>query len=292
MAFHFVPVVPEIHISGFHSVYYFEFDKNFYHPPERHDFWELVYVDDGSLIAVVDGIGCSLSRGQVIFHQPTEQHSHIANRKDSSNVVVIAFACDSPIMRFFNKKIFTLEKPSQKTLSLFLSEARNALGKLPGEYEDKSPLDFSNARPGSVQLMQCYLVEFLFTLIRSNEDSVLPMTVSPASRTLAESSLVDSITAYMEAHLGEQPSLSTLCRHFSVSQTSLCRIFKAAMGTSPIDHWISLKIRAARKLLRREDRNVTQIAEELGYSSIHHFSRTFKRVTGMSPSAYRGSVSY
>jgi len=288
--FEAVPIRPEIDITGFHSLYYFEFDKNFYHPPEKHDFWEMVYVDDGRINAIVDGIGCMLSRGQVIFHQPMELHTHIANHQDTSNVVVVSFACASPIMSYFNKKIFSLEKPSQKVLSLFLAEAKNALGSLPGDYENKSPLDFSRAAPGSVQLMQCYLVEFLFLLIRSGELSVQTMDHTQASRRLAESSLVSTIERFIEQNLHEPPSLELLCRHFSISRTYLCRIFKEGTGASPVDFWIALKIREAKKLIREGEYNVTQIAEMLGYSGIHHFSRMFKQITGLSPTAYKTSV--
>lgn len=290
MAFELVPIQSEIEISGFHSLYYFEFDKNFYHPPERHDFWEMVYVDNGRINAIVDGIGITLEKGQMIFHQPMEMHSHIANHVDASNVVVVSFACRSSLMSFFNKKIFSLERPSQKVLTLFLTEARNALGQLPGEYENKSPLDFSHAKQGSVQLMQCYLVEFLFSLIRSDDASVRAMQHTPDARLRAESSLVDSIENFIEAHMTEPPSLPLLCSHFSISRTYLCRIFKESTGTSPVDYWIALKITEAKKLIRQGNHNMTQISEHLGYSSIHHFTRMFKRVSGLSPTAYRNSV--
>lgn len=290
MDFELVPIQPEIDISGFHSIYYFEFDKNFYHPPERHDFWEMVYVDNGRINAIVDGIGITLEKGQVIFHQPMEMHSHIANHVDASNVVVVSFACRSPLMSTFNKKIFSLEKSPQKVLSLFLAEARGALGQISGEYENKSPLDFSHARQGSVQLMQCYLVEFLFSLIRSDDASVQAMQHTPDARLMAESSLVDSIENFIETHMAETPSLPLLCEHFSISRTYLCRIFKESTGTSPVDYWIALKIKEAKKLIRQGNQNMTQISELLGYSSIHHFTRMFKRVTGLSPTGYKNSV--
>lgn len=290
MSFEMVPVNREIEIEGFHSIYYFEFSKSFYHPPEKHDFWELVYVDDGSINAIVDGIGCSLNRGQVIFHQPMEQHSHIANGEDASNVVVVSFSCRSDIMSFFDRKIFTLERAPRRILSLFMEEAENAVGRLPGDYANKKPLDFSKAAPGAVQLMECYLVEFLFSLIRSDQNSVLAMSHTPDTRRLAESSLSDSVESYMEQHVAEPPSLEVLCRHFSVSRTYLCRIFREATGTSPVDYWTNLKIRRAKALIRQGGCNITQISEQLGYSSIHHFTRMFKRVTGMAPTAYRDSV--
>ena len=290
MDFKFVPITPEIEIIGFHSIYYFEFDKTFYHPSEKHDFWELVYVDDGRINAIVDGVGCELTKGQVIFHTPNEAHSHIANHKDSSNLVVISFACASPLMTYFTRKIFSHEKDSQKILSLFLKETVNAMGHLPGDYLDKSPLNFSHAISGSVQLMQCYLVEFLFSLIRSDESSVQAMRHTKDSRLIAESSLVSSIETFIEGHIYETPSLLLLCEHFSLSRTYLCRIFKEGTDKSPIDYWIELKIKEAKKLIREGNHNITQISELLGYSSIHHFSRMFKRTTGLSPTAYKTSV--
>lgn len=291
MAFELIPITSEIAITGFHSIYYFEFDKNFYHPPEKHDFWELVYVDYGSINAIVDGVGCSLTQGQVIFHQPMEQHSHVANRQEASNLVVVAFSCPSPLMAYFNNKIFSLENSSRKILSLFLSEASNALGQLCGDYENKSPLDFSQAKLGSVQLMQCYLVEFLFSLMRSDEAFVEALKPTQDNKRMAESTLVESVTQFIKNQVYQPPSLPLLCSHFSISRTNLCRIFKEVIGTSPIDYWISIKMKEAKKLLREGNLNVTQIAEQLGYNSIHHFTRMFKRCSGMSPSAYRTSVS-
>ncbi len=291
MAFELIPIKEEIDIQGFHFIYYFEQGKDFYHAPERHDFWEILYVDYGNIISVADGVGFDLTAGQVVFHRPSEVHSHVANQKDASNVVTIGFSCDSPIMSFFNKKVFTLGKGSKKILSLFNTEAISALGGLCTDYNNKSPLDFSGAAPGSVQLMQCYLVEFLFSLIRNEEGDVRSLVRSKDSRALAESSLVTTVLQYIQNHLTDPPSLSVLCEQFSVSKTYLCNAFKEGIGRSPIDCWITNKIKLAKRLIREKDQNITQISEYLGYSSIHHFTRMFKRVTGISPSDYKKSIS-
>ena len=47
-----------------------------------------------------------------------------------------------------------------------------------------------------------------------------------------------------------------------------------------------LRIEKAKELLLYSDKNITQVAEELGYNSIHHFSSQFKRVVGLSPKSY------
>jgi len=290
MDFEMVPIIDDIDIPGFHSVYYFELDKNFYHTPEKHDFWEMVYVDSGRINAIVDGMGCTLTQGQVIFHKPMELHTHVSNKKDPCNILVISFTCHSKAMEFFNKKIFDIEKDSQKILTLFLTEAKNALTELPGKYEDKSPLHFENAKLGACQLMKCYLCEFLFSLIRSNENSVQKMEYTEDSRRLGENSTVESIEKYLACNICHPLTLTDICSTYLISKTYLCRIFKAATGKSPIEYFIELKIKAAKKLIREEKNNITEISDMLGYTSIHHFTRMFKRVTGLSPSEYKKSV--
>ena len=51
-----------------------------------------------------------------------------------------------------------------------------------------------------------------------------------------------------------------------------------------------MKIDAARQLIRSRRLNFSQIADALGYTSVHYFSRQFKKVTGMSPSEYSASI--
>ena len=67
----------EFEITGFHSIYSFEFGKDFSHVPEKHDFWEMVYVDAGRIRAITNGVGCTLEQGQAIFHELMDIHVFI-----------------------------------------------------------------------------------------------------------------------------------------------------------------------------------------------------------------------
>ena len=188
MEFKLQPIKREIELKGFNSIYYFEFGKDFSHPPERHDFWEMVYVDSGEINAVTDGLGRKLSQGQVIFHRPMEVHAHVSNLKDPNDMLVVSFTTHSPAMEYFDKKIFTLGKTEKTLLSLFINEARTALGSLPNEYSNKNPLDFSSASPLSFQLLECYLTELLLVLLRGGEGSESKSVSDENPRALAQSS--------------------------------------------------------------------------------------------------------
>lgn len=290
MDFKLHPIRREIQIEGFNSIYYFEFGKDFSHPPERHDFWEMVYVDSGEINAVTDGLGHRLSQGQVIFHRPMEIHAHVSNLIDPNNMLVVSFTTHSPAMEYFDKKIFTLGKTEKTLLTLFIKEARASLGSLPSEYGNKNPLDFSSAPPVSFQLLECYLTELLLVLLRSGEQSAGGIKLGETSRSLAQSSITELITAFLAENVCSSLSLSDICSRFFVGKTQLCKLFEEHVGRSPMEYFSSLKIAEAKRLLRQGELSVSHISDMLCYSSIHNFSRAFKKAVGISPVEYRNKI--
>ena len=68
------------------------------------------------------------------------------------------------------------------------------------------------------------------------------------------------------------------------------KIFKEHCNLGIIEYFSMLKINAAKELIRTKQMNLTQVAEHLGYTSIHYFSRQFKKVAGMTPSEYASSI--
>ena len=282
----------DITIDGFNSIYYFEFGKDFSHAPEKHDFWEMVYVDGGEVIAVTDGLGRTLSQGQVIFHKPMEVHAHVSNRVVANNMLVVSFTCKSRAMDYFDGKIFTLDKTGKTLLTLFINEAKIALGKIPGEYSNKNPIDFSSAPFGSVQLLECYLTELLLVLSRNSENSSGKVKRSESSKELAQSSISELIVSYLKENIYSQITLSDICSKFYMGKSKLSSLFSEYVGEGPIEYYTKLKITEAKRLLVNEDLSISAISDKLGYSSIHNFSRAFKKSTGFSPASYRKKINH
>lgn len=288
--FPLTPVTTQMNLKGFHNIFYFEFGKGFSHTPEKHDFWEMVYVDKGKIIAVTDGIGCSLEQGQVIFHQPGEVHAHISNKEVTNNMLVVSFSSDSPLMDFFRKKTFTLDKTACTLLSLFLQEAKNALGKIPNDYNNKADLDFSNETFGATQLMECHFTEFLIKLFRSGTELSERFSVNSRSRLIAKNSTATLIADYLQKNVYGNISLHDLCEHFMIGKSQLTLIFKEFTKKSPMQYYGELKIEEAKRLLREDNLSVSEITDLLCYSGIHNFSRAFKKITGFSPTQYKKSI--
>jgi YesN/AraC family two-component response regulator len=101
--------------------------------------------------------------------------------------------------------------------------------------------------------------------------------------------LVERIEKYFRANLSGNVSLDMLCAEMNYSKVYLCRVFKKIKGMTPIDYFIRLKIEKARQLLGQYPAlPMKDIAASLGFSDVYYFSKAFKRITGFSPSNFRG----
>ena len=67
-------------------------------------------------------------------------------------------------------------------------------------------------------------------------------------------------------------------------------IYKINFGISIMELYNKMIIAEAKKLIREKNYSISQISDMLGYSSIHNFSRAFKKSVGHSPSAYSKSI--
>ena len=90
--------------------------------------------------------------------------------------------------------------------------------------------------------------------------------------------------AYLCRNLGASVSVEELADAVHVSRRTLHRAIVGALGCTPSELITAVRMREAERLLTVEDRLVKQVADDLGFASIPHFSRTFKRFHGYNPS--------
>ena len=92
---------------------------------------------------------------------------------------------------------------------------------------------------------------------------------------------------YIEAQYQTSISLDTLARLCGYERTYFSACFKRATGETPIQFIHRRRIDEARGRLTQTNDKLEAIAYDLGYTDAFHFSKTFKKVTGISPSTYR-----
>ena len=93
--------------------------------------------------------------------------------------------------------------------------------------------------------------------------------------------------AYINNHIHHELDIDTLSSIACMSKPHFFRCFKAEMGMPPVVYIHRQKIRHACKELVKPGRNISDVGYALGFSNLGYFSRVFKKLTGLSPAAYK-----
>lgn len=282
-------------IERLYTIHYFEYMKDFFFEGESHNFWEFLYVDKGVVDITSGKTIHRLEKGDIVFHQPNEFHQVAADGKIAPNLVVISFDCQSPHMHFFRNKILKLDELERNLLASIITESKETFAdRLDDPYQEQ--MFIKTAQPfGSLQLIKLYMEHFLIHLIRRYQNPLSNATkistkFSKTTKQLSDQAVFIRVTDYLESHLGEKLTIEQICKDNIIGRSQLQKIFQEQSGLGIIEYFSKLKIDTAKHLMRTNPMNFTQISEKLGYSSIHYFSRQFKKTTGMTPSEYVSSI--
>lgn len=288
----YIPVTlhREITIEQLYTIHYFEYTSSFIFSGESHPFWEFLYVDKGEVLIHADEQELALKKDDIIFHCPDEFHSVRANGTIAPNLIIISFDCSSPCMSFFRKKVMRLSKSEQLLLAQIILEAGQLFSTPLDNPRTQKMERVASPPPGCEQLIQLYLEQLLLQLLRRHQTPAQPRLIAGSCRPEAEEAAYQQIHRYLEKHLHTQLTLAQICQDNRISYSHLVRLFRDRHNCSIMKYFSNMKLNAAKQLIRTQSLNFSQIADTLGYSSIHYFSRHFKATTGMTPTEYADSV--
>jgi AraC-like DNA-binding protein len=279
-------------IHYLYSLHYFEFAKDFVFKGEKHNFWEILYVDKGEVEVLADKKGYNLHQGDMIFHKPNEFHSVWANKVIAPNLVVISFECLSPEIKYFENKLFSLSGSERNMMALIIKEGISSFAPPLNHPSVNRLVENKNAPKGSQQLIKINLELLLISIYRKNhiKETTPIERLSSIAKERSENEVIDRIKAYMHENAQCNITMNQLCNFSNISKSHLMSIFKEKLGMSVMAYFKLTKIEFAKTLIRESKKNFTEISDYLGFSSIHCFTRSFKNITGMTPTEYSKSI--
>lgn len=278
-----------INITGIYTIHYFKYGKNFNFPKERHDFWEMMYVDSGQAKIISEDKAYYLKQGEAFFHQPNKAHT-IHTDDNFANSAIISFECKSKAIKALTNKILTFNDYEKGLLNKIVSEAKISFNdKLNDAYLTKMNKKEQAPFGGEQIIKNC--IELLFVSLIRNENTYVK-DLEEININLNSNKIVDSVKMILLDKLDNSTAinLDDISYRLGFSKSYIKTQFKKSAGISVIQYFIKLKIDKAKKLLSQQKYSVSEIADLLGFSSVYYFSRQFKLHTDMSPTEYIKSI--
>jgi AraC-like DNA-binding protein len=96
--------------------------------------------------------------------------------------------------------------------------------------------------------------------------------------------------AHIHAHLAEPMTLESVAKAVGVSPFHFCKIFKSATGLTFTDFVSHARVEKAKRLLMKPTSRITDVAYDVGFQSLSHFNRSFRRIVSESPSEFRSRM--
>lgn len=286
---HSIPAT--ISIKSIITIFYMELSKDFRHDGERHNFWEMVYIDKGQMLCTAGKNQFTLKNGEVAFHKPNEYHNLTGNRSTSSNVSILTFECDSPAMQYFENKIFRLNAEEKTLLSMLFEEGMSCFRLIDPQDPLLQKLELLPDAPfGSMQMTKS-LLELLLIKLHRHKDMLthqhrLNIQLDGMDVPIAVKEILD----VLHSHLYDTLTVADVAKAVGKSEATVKKLFSLYRSGGIIRYYGALKIKEAKKLIREDRYNFAQIAELLHYDTPQYFSKCFKSFTNMTPSDYRRSI--
>ena len=260
----------QFRVESIYTFWYQEKEQGFLFPGESHPMAELTYVDQGALHSVADGQDLLLKQGDLVIYGPDQWHMQYADIGVAPRFVTISFGLEGMELAPLMNRKFTAP---QNVVTLLQNMLR----------EQERMDSFSN----EIILSQLNLL--LLLLLR---ESAAPRggKLQTSNAIHSENEIIRQAQQYISTHIREKLSVPLVARQVDVSPSYLTALFHKNLQISPGEYIRRIKLQESKQMIRENNLNFTEIAAELQYSTVHHFSRQFKEKFGITPTEYAKSV--
>ena len=241
----------------------------FLFPGERHKPYELVCVLDGCLHNVVGGRAYPVMAQQAMLLPPDTWHTQYGEATQGVHFITVAFHSSSPLPTASLLRPFSLNHVSTALLREMI--------------QDLTDETLQERR------LLCG-IQFLLTpwLLHCESE---PTGGRAADALRQENQILDRSLEYIATHTQKKLTVEAVAKNCGVSIPYLSQLFRRHLKTSPGAYLQHVRLEQAGRMLRHGVGTVSEIANELHYSSSQHFCTAFKKQYGISPLQYAKTFS-
>ena len=268
-------------VSAIFTVFHPDLGAHYPGGGEAHPFPEIIYLSKGRHYVSIDEREYVFGEGQMIIYAPNSFHKSGSKPPENTETAILTFQTDSRLLSRLYNRVITLNARQRRMIEEIVNEGSRYFCGRDTDDGVRGMVLREGIDPSRLWGLKKQIEFFLIDIYKSDTEE--KQASAKEKRWDTEFFLA---TEFLKAHLSEPLTLSEIAESCSMSASKLKMLFRQKAGTGPIDYLIRLRIEEAKRLIREGTLNFSQIAEALGFASLHYFSRQFKKVTGTSPSEY------
>ena len=261
-----------------------------------HDEVEILYFSGGKFRLEVNMESFPLPSECFCFINPGELHSIITETSDSHFEDAVVFSLGILSFDSYDEAQIHLLRPIQNGKLLFprfltpqhpafvpvrnaFTDIMHSFGQSPAEGSFDSQLVTDNFTS------QLYIkASLLYILATLSSHRLFTPTEKDLDKRVES---IKTALTYISDNYQNKIYISDLARQVNLNGQYFCRLFKKAIGRSPMAYINEYRIRQAKRLLENTDIAVTEVCLECGFNNLGNFMHEFRRATGTTPLQYR-----
>jgi AraC-like DNA-binding protein len=261
------------------------FDEKWSMDPNRHKFFEMVYVKKGGGEFEISGEVVSIGSNDILIIKPDELHKLTVKSRTGCEFIVLSFKFKNMESKGFSKISldnfldFVKGNSSGPYFKLKVSQKNEIIIVL-----NKILTEMENKDIGSDFLNRLYVLE-LFVLISRVLKSEWENSIKTESGKLKE--LIDASVNYINQNFDRELSVTDISKFIFLSPSYFTKVFKEHMGISPHNYLLEIRIERAKEMIVNTENKICDIALNVGFSNQQRFNEMFKKKVGMAPLKYK-----
>jgi AraC-like DNA-binding protein len=248
------------------------------------DFTELTYILSGTSKYRIDDIYYDVKAGDMIVCNPGVFHQNMLLDGEEP---LVEFCTGFTDFQFKNMPENTIQLSNQGHIVHLSSESKREISRLCYDMLAENEA----GQVGKYFMLKAQLIQMLMLLMREVIEAPKVTQKGCNFETYSKSYAVKRIINYLMENYEHKISLDQIAHNMYLSPVYISKIFKEETGESPINYLIKIRLEKAKEILsEREGGSIKNIANEIGYDDVYHFSKLFKKYFGISPQNYRKSL--
>ncbi|MCR2804838.1 AraC family transcriptional regulator [Paenibacillus soyae] len=259
--------------------------ENFYAPFHNHDFLEIAFIAEGDGFHHAGDEVMKVRKGE-LFYIPIG-YSHVFRPNSLSGKPLIVYNCVfsalllQKLIAFSSDPGFISYLKQMEAGGLAFRAFRDRNGRFQKLFASLYE-HYASPLAGAADYRHALLLQLLIELHQEQE-----LERKDGRDGLSDASF-RHVLHYLELHYGEELSLAALAETSGFSERHLQRLFHRHTGQTWHRYLQAFRIQKSGELLRGTDDKISIVAEKVGYRDIQSFVAVFKRITGLTPSQFRG----